>query len=56
MKPLLNIREVIEILNVSDSTIRRLVSTKELKCYKIGGQLRFKPDDIERYLNQTSNI
>lgn len=55
MNQLLSVKEVKEILQVGDSTLRRLVSSKKLKSYRVGGQLRFDPEDLKEFLKQCSN-
>lgn len=51
---LLTIREVAESLQVSEKTIRRLVSRGELAGFKVGdrGQVRVKSEDLEAYLER----
>src|SRR5688572_22085138 len=43
--PLLTIDEVRSRLNVSVSTVRRLVRDGKLRAYRVGGRLRFKPEE-----------
>lgn len=47
---LLTRREVEEQLNVSESTVRRLVRGGELTARKVGRQLRFDAADVTEYL------
>ena len=51
MNPLLNTREVAEILNVSYQTIRRLMSDpiEPLFYLRIGGSIRFEKKDVLSY-------
>ena len=42
-------------LNVSESTIRRMIRSKEIRAYKVGGTWKFKLEDVEEYLEQRSN-
>ncbi len=54
---MLDIEEVAERLRVSESTIRALVREKRLRAYRIGGKrgrLRFKEEDIDRYVESTA--
>ncbi len=44
--PLLTIDEVRSRLNVSVSTVRRLVRDGKLRAYRVGGRLRFKPEEV----------
>ncbi len=39
-----------EFLAVSKTTIYRLVARRQVPFYKIGGSLRFRKGDIEKYL------
>lgn len=39
-----------DILNISKSSVYRLIEGRKLPFYKIGGSLRFKISDIEKYL------
>lgn len=56
MKPLLSIEEVEQFLNISERTIRRLVSDGSLKAYQIGGQLRFMEDDLINFIKRNEVI
>lgn len=47
---MLDIEEVIARLEVSDSTIRRLVKDGKLRAYRIGRRLKFKPEDIDQFV------
>jgi excisionase family DNA binding protein len=54
---MLNIEDVADRLRVSESTIRGLVRRGLLRAYRIGGQrgqLRFKDEDVERYIDSTA--
>lgn len=42
--------EVTKLLGISHPTLYRLVKQGELRAYRIGSQLRFNIDDVERYL------
>jgi excisionase family DNA binding protein len=42
--------ELAEFLAISKVTVYRLVGKRQLPFHKIGGVLRFKKEDIERYL------
>lgn len=48
---LLNIKQVAQILNVSPQTVRRLKG--ELQAKRIGRQLRFDPEAVQRYLEDS---
>lgn len=52
-RSVLDIEQVADQLKVKEGTIRRLVHEGRLRAYRIGGRrgkLRFKPEDVERYL------
>ena len=51
---LLNVYEVARYLGVSTRTVYRLVSRGELKGVMVGRLLRFRPQDIERFIDRTS--
>lgn len=49
---LLNAREVADMLGVSTDTVHRLAHKRDgLKGYKIGGSTRFRPSDVEAYID-----
>ena len=49
---LLSTREVAELLGVSVDTVHRLAHKRDgLKGYKIGGSTRFRPSDVEAYVD-----
>lgn len=53
MNKMLSGNQVAEMFNVSKATIYRLVETRKIPFYKIGGVLRFGEDDITKYLEQS---
>lgn len=53
MQTLLTSKEVAEILKVKPQTVRLWACKGKLKAYKVGG-LRFKPKDIESFVNSQS--
>jgi excisionase family DNA binding protein len=50
--PLLDTEALCALLLVSRDTIYRLVGRGELPFLKIGGQLRFRMDDVEEYVTR----
>jgi excisionase family DNA binding protein len=48
---LLTIDEVRSQLNVSISTVRRLVRDGKLRAYRVGAGLRFKPEEVAAYVD-----
>ena len=51
MTPILTVKQVAEMLLVSDRTIRRMCDNNVLPHFYIGSQLRFERKDIENYIN-----
>ncbi len=50
-KTLMTIREVVEILKVSISTVKKKAACGEIPSVKIGKARRFRPEDIFRYIS-----
>lgn len=50
IEPLISIREVAELLGVSDHTVRTRLIHEGLPCLKIGSRLRFRPSAVEQWL------
>ena len=48
---LLTIKEVQEVLSLSERTIFRLIKKKELKGFKVGREWRFEEQDVTNYIN-----
>lgn len=51
-RPLLTIPETAVYLNVSEKTVRRFAA--DMGAVRVGGQLRFSLDELDRYLNSRS--
>jgi excisionase family DNA binding protein len=49
MEPYLTIKEVAEVLRLSEQTIQRYVLNKEIPYLKIKKVIRFRPADIDRW-------
>ena len=47
---LLTIRQVASFLAISPRTVRRLVSSRQLRCVRLGRALRFDPADVFRFV------
>ncbi|OPX84570.1 MAG: Helix-turn-helix domain protein [Pelotomaculum sp. PtaB.Bin104] len=43
----MTIKEVVEYLKVSESTVRRLLKSGELPYYRVGKHIRIKKNDLE---------
>ncbi len=50
MEKFIKANDVAEIVGVSLTTIRRLTMNKEIPCYKFNRAVRYKPDEIELWL------
>lgn len=48
---LLTIPEVAELLNTSETTVRRWIAQREIPFLKLGGSIRFDRKDITAYLD-----
>jgi excisionase family DNA binding protein len=48
---LLTVRQVALFLQVHEKTVYRLVSASGLPCVRIGGRLRFRSDDVLRWVS-----
>lgn len=47
---LLSVDQLSTMLNISKTSVYRLVSSRSIPFYKIGHNLRFKKDDVINYL------
>ena len=45
------VKEVAEMFNVSDATIRREISRGNLRCFYVGNEARFAMIHLEEYAN-----
>lgn len=54
MEKLMRVDEIARILDVSEITVRRLVYKGSLEAIKVGEQLRFKREQVEKYLQGAS--
>ncbi len=53
LKPLMSVRQLSELLQVSVGTIYDWrMSGQGPRCIKVGGHLRFDPDDVRAWLNE----
>lgn len=44
--------DVAKLLGTTDRTVQRLVERGQLVAYRIGRALKFKPSDVEQYLER----
>jgi len=49
-------REVAAYLGVSEITVLRMIQNRDLAAYKVRGKWRFRPEDIDRYLQEHSTV
>ena len=49
---LLTLQQVADRLQVSTSTVRRLVAAGRLKAVRIGRNLRVRPEDLSKYIEE----
>ncbi len=50
MERLLTTEEVAELLRIEPVTVRRLVTRGELIAYRIAGEYRFTPENVENFV------
>ncbi len=50
MERLLTTEEVADLLRIEPVTVRRLIMRKDLPAYRIAGEFRFAPSDLEHFL------
>lgn len=48
--PAMTVREVAAYLNVNEKTVYRLAQRRELPGFKVAGAWRFRPEDIEGWV------
>lgn len=46
----LSLEEVAKLLGVSERTIRREVKAGKLRAFRVGSQLRFRPESVDEYM------
>lgn len=56
MEEMLDAKRVAEVLNVNVAQVRKLARLGQLRAYRLGYRtLRFKPNDVERYIQSRKN-
>jgi len=48
---LLTLREVANLLRVSEKTVRRWVASRRIPCLRLGRAIRFRVGDVSRWLS-----
>jgi excisionase family DNA binding protein len=56
MPEILTVKELFEFLKVSESTIRRAISSGELKSFKAGKNVRIEKESVMEWLEQKKQI
>ncbi len=51
-RELLNVKQVQEILHLSERSIFRLIKSKELRGFKVGREWRFEQSDIDNFIER----
>jgi excisionase family DNA binding protein len=49
---LLNVKQVQDVLGISERTVFRFIKIGELKGFKVGREWRFEESDIEEYIQR----
>ena len=49
---LLTLREVSSSLRVSEKTVRRMIARREVRAFRVGGQLRVQRDSVIELLRR----
>jgi excisionase family DNA binding protein len=52
LAPVLSVNEAAHVLGVERSTIYRLLHTGELEAVRVGKRKRFRPEDLDAYLER----
>jgi excisionase family DNA binding protein len=52
LAPVLSINEAARVLGVQRSTIYRLLRTGEIEAVRVGKRKRFRPEDLDAYLER----
>jgi len=52
MNKLLSVDQVAEYFNISRASVYRIIERRKITFYKTGGSLRFRPEDVEKYLEE----
>jgi len=54
---LLTFNEVKQQLRISERTLRRLTAESKIAFVKVGGSIKFKPSDVQKYIKEnTKNV
>ena len=50
---MMTVKDISEILNVSERSIYRYIHDQSLPCHRMGGIFRFSDSDLSQYLERT---
>lgn len=53
---LLTVEQVAEYLQISESSLRRLMYKGDIPYVKVGGSVRFEPGDITQYIDKQKSL
>jgi excisionase family DNA binding protein len=52
LRPLLTVPELADRLRVGRTTVYRLVNSGSIRAVTVGQRIRFRPEDVDRYLER----
>lgn len=52
----MTVKNLAEYLRVSEKTIRAMANRKTIPCFRVGRALRFRVEDIEKYVADCLNL
>ncbi len=55
LRPFFTPKALAEYLSISERTVREMLSKKRIPSYKVEGQRRIDPADVEQYLARNRN-
>lgn len=55
-KKYMTVKEVAEVLQLSESKVKQLCTSKELPSFKVGAQWRVDPTDLHDYIQSLKNL
>jgi excisionase family DNA binding protein len=50
--PLLDVNGLAQLLGISRQSVYRMIARRELVPYRIGERLRFRPEEVDAYLER----
>ncbi|PAE45731.1 hypothetical protein CHH95_21905 [Bacillus licheniformis] len=51
-EPFMTVKQIADILKVSEKTVRNMLNNEEIKGFKVGREWRITPENFEKYLNK----